>query len=75
MREGDVYYNCVIPEEETWEETLTRPDLKILQVGKSDMTNTIIQVNLMATIDNKLVTKVGSGTEEEIAKIIATLNN
>ena len=70
MRFGDVYYNCVIPEEETWEETLARPGLKILQVGKFDMTNTNIAVNLMAASNGVLVTNAGHGTKEKNEALI-----
>ena len=35
IRLGDVYYNCEISIDEDWETTLaTRPDLKIICVGK-----------------------------------------
>lgn len=71
MRPGDVYYNCEIPKDEDWETTLaTRPDLKIICVGKADMTNTKYSVNLMAVVDGVLMSKMGSGTVEEIEALI-----
>ena len=71
IRIGDVYCNCEIPTDENWETTLaTRPDLKIICVGKSDMTNTKWAVNLMAVVDGVLVSKMGSGTKEEIEALV-----
>jgi len=71
IRPGDVYYNCEIPNDEDWETTLaTRSDLKIIQVGKSDMTNTKWAVNLMAIVDGVLMSKEGSDTKEEIEALI-----
>jgi len=66
-----VYYNCNVPVDEDWLTTLkTRPDLKMLQIGKTDDTGTKYSVNLMAIVDGLFQSKEGSGTEEEIEALI-----
>ena len=71
IRSGDVYYNCEIPKDEDWETTLaTRPDVKIICVGKADITNTKYSVTLMAIVDGLLQSKHGRDTKEEIEALI-----
>ena len=68
IRRGDIYYNCIIPEEETWEETLARENLKIVQIHEDN--NREWSVGLSISKDGKLVTNKGKGTEKEILTLL-----
>jgi len=69
IRKGDVYYNCIIPEDETWEETLARPDFKMIQVKKK-LEHGIYSVDLAISKEGRVVAKDGKGTEKEIKHLM-----
>jgi len=74
LRKGDVFYNCIIPADETWEETLARPGFKCIQLKGKGLLHTGADnkwtVLLSISKDGHLVTSEGKGTEKELKQLM-----